>query len=295
MLRQADCQEIFVVRSRDYDLTKEEHCVRLLGDTQPDIVFHLAGLAGGIAANKARPAEFFYQNLTMGTFMLHHSWRFGARKFVAAGAAHYPLHAPIPLKEESLWEGLPQAETAPYSLAKRLLHTQSGAYYQQYGFVSVICLLANVYGPNQSFDLKASPVVPALIRKFVEATEQEDGTVTAWGTGHGTRDFIYVTDVARGLLLAAEHYERAESVNIASGTETSIGELANLLMELTGFKGTVIWDASQPDSVMRHCLDPSKAQRELGFQAQTRLREGLKCTIDWFKANRHRLRVSVSA
>lgn len=294
-LRQADCQEIFVARSRDYDLTKEEHCLRLLGDAQPDTVFHLAGLAGGIAANKARPAEFFYQNLTMGTFLLHHSCRFGVKKFVAAGAGHYPVHAPIPFKEECLWEGQPQAETAPYSLAKRLLHTQSTAYYQQYGFVSVVCLLANVYGPHQSFDPKASPVVPALIRRFVEATERGDGTVTVWGTGHATRDFIYVTDVARGLLLTAEHYERAELVNMSTGTETSIGELVNLLAELTGFKGRVKWDASQPDGAMRHCLDPSKAQRELGFQAQTRLREGLEYTVDWFKANRQHLHLSVSA
>jgi len=294
-LRQVGCQGIFVVRSRDYDLTKEEHCIRLLEDTHPDIVFHLAGLAGGIAANTARPAEFFYQNLTMGTFMLHHSWHLGVRKFVAAGAGHYPVQASIPLREESLWNGLPQAETAPYSLAKRLLHTQSTAYYQQYGFVSIIGLLANVYGPNQSFDPQASPVVPALIRKFVEATERRDGAVTVWGTGSATRDFIYVTDVARGLLLATERYERAELVNISTGIETSIEELVNLLVELTGFGGRVNWDTRQPDGAMRHCLDPGKAQRDLGFQAQTNLREGLEYTVDWFKANRHHLHLSVSA
>jgi GDP-L-fucose synthase len=231
----------------------------------------------------------------MGTFMLHHSWRVGVRAVVAAGAGHYPMHSPLPFREESLWEGLPQAETAPYSLAKRLLHTQSTAYFQQYGFVSVICLLANVYGPNQSFDPKASPVVPALIRKFVEATERGEETVTVWGTGHATRDFIYVTDVARGLLLSAEHYKRAELVNISTGTETSIRELVNLLMELTGFKGKVNWDTSQPDGAMRHCLDPSKAQRQLEFQAQTRLRDGLKYTVDWFKANRHHLHMNVPA
>lgn len=292
-LRRAGCREVFVARSHAYDLTKEEHCIRLLGDTQPDTVFHLAGLVGGIGANKARPAEFFYQNLTMGTFMLHHSWRFGVSKFVAAGAGHYPVHAPIPLKEESLWDGSPQAETAPYSLAKRLLHTQSAAYYQQYGFVSVVCLLANVYGPNQSFDPQASPVVPALIRKFVEATEQGDEYVTVWGTGRATRDFIYVTDVAHALLLTAEHYERAELVNISTGTETSIGELVNLLVELTGFMGRVDWDTSQPDGTMRHCLDPNKAKSDLGFQSQIGLREGLKHTVDWFKANRQYARLSV--
>jgi GDP-L-fucose synthase len=289
-LQQADCSDVFVARSRDYDLTKEEQCVRLLLDAQPDIVFHLAGLAGGIAANKARPAEFFYQNLTMGTFMLHHSWRLGVRKFVAAGSGHYPAHAPIPFREENLWEGLPQAETAPYSLAKRLLHTQSAAYYQQHGFVSVVCLLGNVYGPHQSFDPKASPVVPALIRRFVDATEGGDGTVTVWGSRRTTRDFIYAADVARGLLLAAEHYDRAELVNISTGVETSIRELTRYLADLTGFRGGVRWDASQPDSATRHCMDPSKAQRELGFLAQTGLREGLKHTVDWFRANRLALR-----
>ncbi len=295
MLRHAGCNGVFVVHHRDYDLTKEEHCVRLLGDTQPDTVFHLAGLAGGVSANKARPAEFFYQNLTMGTFMLHHSWRLGVKKFVAAGAGHYPVHAPIPFKEESLWDGLPQAETAPYSLAKRLLHAQSSAYYQQYGFVSVVCLLANVYGPHQSFDPKASPVVPALIRKFVEAAERGEGTVTVWGTGHASRDFIYVTDVARGLLLAAEHYERTELVNIATGTETSIAKLVDLLVELTGFGGRVEWDTNQSGGDMRHCMDPSKAKRELGFQAQTRLSEGLKYTVDWFRANRNSPHLRVTA
>lgn len=286
MLRQAGCQEIFVAHHRDYDLTGEEHCIRLLGDARPDVVFHLAGLAGGIAANRARPAEFFYENLTMGTFMLHHSWRLGVRKFVAAGAGHYPVQAAIPFKEETLWDGLPQADTAPYSLAKRLLHTQSTAYYQQYGFVSVVCLLANVYGPLQSFDPKASPVVPALIRKFVEAADRGEGTVTVWGTGRASRDFIYVTDVARGLLLAAERYERAELVNIATGTETSIAQLVDLLVELAIFRGRVEWDPSQPGGDMRHCMDPGKAKRELGFQAQTGLRDGLKYTIDWFRANR---------
>lgn len=292
-LKERGCRQIIAVGSRDYDLTKEENAIRLLEETLPDIVIHLAGRVGGIRANKERPAEFFYQNLTMGTFMLHHSWRLGVKKFVAAGAGHYPLSAPIPFKEETFWDGLPQPESAPYSLAKRLLHTQSLAYFQQYGFLSVIGILANVYGPGHTFNPEASPVVPALIRKFVEAAEEGSETVTMWGTGRPTRDFIYASDVALGLLLAAEKYEEPQLVNISTGTETTIRELMDMLVELTGFEGRVVWDTSQPDGALRHCLDVSKARKELGFQAQVGLREGLQRTIAWYKANKQRARVSV--
>jgi GDP-L-fucose synthase len=285
-LGQKDCCDIFVVRSREYDLTKEDNVIRVLEAARPDIVIHLAGLAGGISANRERPAEFFYQNLTMGTFMLHHACRLGVQKFVAAGAGHYPLGSPVPHREETFWDGLPQPETAPYSLAKRLLHTQSIAYYRQHGFPSTIGILANVYGPNHTSDLKFSPVVPALVRKFVEATENGSDSITVWGTGRPTRDFIYVSDVARGLLLAVERYERPELVNISSGTETTIRELVNILTELTGFKGRVMWDTSQPDGALRHCLDTTKARTELGFQAQVSLRQGLERTIAWLEENK---------
>jgi len=190
-LQERGCRELVVVRSADYDLTREENCIRLLEDTRPDIVIHLAGLVGGILANKTRPAEFFYQNLTMGTFMLHHSWRHGVKKFIAAGAGcGYPEHAPMPLKEESFWSGFPQQESAPYSLAKRLLHVQSTAYFQQYGFVSVIAIPGNIYGPYDNFDLSASHVVPALVRKFVDAADSGTREVVVWGTGRPTRDFF---------------------------------------------------------------------------------------------------------
>ncbi len=293
-LRKAGCREVFVVRSREYDLTKEENVIRLLEDTHPDIVLHLAGLVGGIAANKALPAEYFYQNLTIGTFMLHHSWRFKVQKFVAAGAGcGYPEHAPMPLKEEDFWSGLPQAESAPYSLAKRLLHIQSLAYYQQYGFVSIIGIPGNVYGSNDNFDLQASHVVPALVRKFTEAVEEGKEEVVVWGTGGPTRDFVYAEDVARGLLLAAERYERPELVNISSGVETSIRELVDSIQELADFQGRVVWDASRPDGQGRRCFDVSKAQQDLGFQAQTSLREGLERTIAWYKSNKALARLSV--
>lgn len=293
-LGQNGCSDIFVVRSREYDLTREDDAIRALEAARPDIVIHLAGLVGGISANMERPAEFFYQNLTMGTFMLHHACRLGIQKFVAAGAGHYPLVSAVPNREETFWDGLPQPESAPYSLAKRLMHTQSIAYYQQYGFPSTIGILANVYGPNHTFDLQFSPVVPALLRKFVEAAESGSDSVTVWGTGRPTRDFIYVSDVARGLLLAAEKYERTELVNISSGTETTIHGLVEILVELTGFKGQVEWDASQPDGTLRHCLDATKARRDLGFQVQVGLREGLERTIAWYRENRQRARVRIA-
>lgn len=292
-LKEHDCREVIAVGSRDYDLTKEENAVRLLEETRPDIVIHLAGLVGGIMANLERPAEFFYQNLTMGTFMLHHSWRLGVKKVVAAGAGHYPLSAPVPFKEETFWDGLPQPESAPYSQAKRLLHTQALAYFQQYGFVSVIGILANVYGPSHTFNVQFSPVIPALLRKFVEAAEEGSDTVTVWGSGNPTRDFIYVGDVAQGLLLAAERCERPELVNISSGTETTIRELVEMLVELTGFKGRVAWDTSRSDGALRHCLDPTKARREMGFQVQVSLRQGLERTIAWYRENKAQVRVSV--
>ena len=293
-LRKADCREVYVVRSREYDLTKEENAIRLLEDTHPDIVLHLAGLVGGIGANKTLPAEYFYQNLTIGTFMPHHSWRFKVQKFVAAGAGFgYPEPAPMPLKEEDFWSGMPQAESAPYSLAKRLLHIQSLAYYQQYGFVSIIGIPGNVYGYNDNFDLHASHVVPALVRKFTEAAAEGKEEVVVWGTGEPTRDFVYAEDVARGLLLAAERYERPELVNITSGVETSIRELADTILELTGFQGRVVWDTSHPDGQRRRCFDVSKAQQDLGFQAQTSLREGLERTIAWYKENKALARLSV--
>jgi GDP-L-fucose synthase len=293
-LREAQSGEIFVVRSREFDLTKEDRVVQLLGNVRPDIVLHLAGLVGGIGANKARPAEFFYQNLTMGTFMLHHSWRMGVRKFVAAGAGcGYPEHAPMPLKEESFWEGLPQKESAPYSLAKRLLHIQAVAYFKQHGFPSVITIPGNVYGPYDNYDLEASHVVPALVRKFFEATERGADQVVVWGTGRPTRDFVYAGDVARGILLAAERYDTPELVNISSGVETSIRELVELITQLTEFRGRVVWDASRPDGQLRRWFDINKAGADLGFEPQVSLREGLRRTVAWYRANRTLARLSV--
>ncbi len=288
------CREVFVGGHEDYDLSKEEDVVRLLEQTRPDIVIHLAGLVGGIGANKARPAEFFYQNLTMGTFMLHHSWRLGVQKFVAAGAGcGYPEHAPMPLREDSFWAGLPQEESAPYSLAKRLLHIQAMAYFRQHGFPAVIVIPGNVYGPHDNFDLEASHVVPALVRKFTDAADGDACEVTVWGTGRPTRDFVYAADVARGLLLAAEHYETPELVNISSGAETSIRELTALIGGIAGFRGRIVWDPSRPDGQLRRCFDISKAQTDLGFAPQVSLAEGVRRTVAWFEENRALARMRV--
>lgn len=292
-LRARDCQP-FVVRSRDYDLTREEQVVRLYQDTRPQVVFHLAGLVGGILANQERPADFFYQNLTMGTFLLHHAANFGVEKFVAAGAGcGYPQHAPMPLKETSFWDGLPQPESAPYSLAKRLLHVQSQAYFRQYGLPSVICVPGNVYGPNDNFDLRASHVVPALVRKFVAAVEGDQDRVVVWGSGRPTRDFVYVEDAARGMLRAAEVYPEAELVNISSGVETSVRELTEALADVCGFGREIVWDEEQPEGQRRRCFDVSKAERDLGFRAEVGLREGLAKTVEWYRANRALARLAV--
>jgi GDP-L-fucose synthase len=293
-LREQGCREIIAVGSRDHDLTKEENAIRLLEDTRPHIVIHLAGLVGGILAMKGRPAEFFYRNLTMGTFMLHHACRFGVEKFVAAGAGcGYPEHAPLPLREESFWDGFPQRESAPYSLAKRLLHIQSLAYYEQHGFVSVITMPGNIYGPYDNFDLHEGHVVPALVRKFVEATESGAPEVVVIGTGKPSRDFVYAGDVAEGILLAAERYDRTELVNLSSGVETSIRELVETIVDVTRFQGRLVWDTSGPDGQSRRWFDVSKAKRDLGFEARTSLREGLERTIGWYSKNKAVARLSV--
>lgn len=286
-LQAAGCREVIVARSRDYDLTREEATIRLLRDTLPDFVFHLAGLVGGILANKERPAEFFYQNLTMGTFLLHHACRLGVRKFIAAGAGcGYPEHAPLPLRESVFWDGLPQAESAPYSLAKRLLHIQALAYQRQYGFVTVIAIPGNIYGPYDNFDLERAHVIPALIRKFFEATDEGRSEIVVWGSGRPTRDFVYAGEVARGMLLAAERYDAVELVNLSSGVETSIREVVHHLVELTGFKGRVVWDPDRPDGQARRGFDVSKARRDLGFEASIPIREGLALTLRWFSEQR---------
>ena len=302
-LREAGCERMFVVRSADYDLTRQDHAEQLFADLAAgkdgwpakkaghsgpvDIVLHLAGFVGGIGANKSLPADFFYRNLMIGTLALHHSWKAGVSKFIAAGAGcGYPEHAPLPLSEDDFWSGFPQQESAPYSLAKRLLHVQGLAYWRQHSFPSVITIPGNIYGPYDNFDLEHAHVIPALVRKFVEAVDDGKAQVEVWGSGKPTRDYVYAGDVAEGILRAAEHYDEPALVNLASGVETNIIQVVEALTEITGFGGEIVWDRSRPDGQARRVFDTSRAQREMGFTCRTGLREGLQKTVDWYRANR---------
>jgi GDP-L-fucose synthase len=290
-LRALGCRQVYVARSRDWDLTREDQAERLFARVRPQVVFHLAGLVGGIAANKAHPGQFFYRNLMMGVLVLHQAWRSGAEIMVSAGAGcGYPEHAPLPLDEEHFWNGFPQIDSAPYSLAKRMLHVGSFAYWKEYRFNSVVTIPGNIYGPYDNFDLEAAHVVPALVRKFVEAMDRGMPEVAVWGSGRPTRDFVYAGDVAAGLIMAAQKCTEPTLVNLASGTETSIRELVETLAEVTGFKGRLIWDASRPDGQSRRVFDISRARRELGWEPQTSLKEGLTKTVNWYRANRQTAR-----
>ena len=281
------CHEVFVVRFEEFDLTRESEVERLFSDHGADIVIHLAGLVGGIGANKSFPADYFYQNLMMGVLTMHYAWKSGAKKFVAAGAGcGYPEHAPMPLKESSFWDGFPQQESAPYSLAKRMLHVQSIAYWRQHGFQSVVTVPGNIYGPYDNFNLENAHVIPALVRKFVEATEEGAESLTVWGTGKPTRDFVYAGDVAEGIFKSAEIYDQPQLVNLASGRDTSIRDVVQTLIGITGFDGKIHWDTSRPDGQCERRFDLSKAEADLGFKARTSLEEGLRLTVDWYRKNR---------
>lgn len=274
----------FVVRSKDYNLATEADVIRLFKEHQADVVLHLAGLVGGILPNKEKPADYFYQNLMMGTLMHHYSWRNGVKKFIAAGAGcGYPETAPNPLKETSFWDGFPQKESAPYSLAKRLLSIQSEAYFRQHGFVSVITIPGNIYGPYDNFNLHDAHVIPALCRKFVEATDSKAPSVEVWGTGKAARDFVYAGDVAEGILLAAETQDQYNLINLSSGRETSIREIVEMLKRVTGFAGEIAWNTNRPDGQMHRKFDVSKAKEVLGWQVRTDLEAGLRLTADWYR------------
>jgi GDP-L-fucose synthase len=282
-LRARGAGDIFVPRRAEYDLRQMDAVRALLADARPDVIIHMAAIVGGIGANRAHPAEFFYDNLMMGAQLFHESWQAGVKKFVAIGTVcAYPKFTPVPFREDSLWDGYPEETNAPYGLAKKMLLVQSQSYRQQYGFNSVYLLPTNLYGPRDNFDLETSHVIPALIRKFLEAKARGERQVVGWGTGTPTREFLYVEDAAEGILLATEHYAGSEPVNLGSGMEISIRELTELIAELTGFEGEVMWDTSKPDGQPRRSLDTSRATSAFGFRAQTSFREGLKRTIDWY-------------
>jgi GDP-L-fucose synthase len=258
----------------------------MFAEHKPDVLFHLAGLIGGIGANKTRPADFCYENLVMGTTVLHESWKAGVKKYLTVmGGCSYPAKAPSPIKESELFNGYPQMESAPYSLAKAMSAVQAEAYRRQHGFNAIVLVPGNIYGPYDNFDLNNSHVIPALIRKFLQAKTEGKAEVPAWGTGKPTRDFVYVTDVCEAILLAAEKYDSSDIVNISSGLTVTIKELTETVAQLTGYEGRVVWDTTKPDGQMFKGFDVTRMRETLGYECRTPLREGLKKTIDWYRAN----------
>jgi len=307
-LKERGCKEIFVPRSKDYDLVEMESVKRVYKDSKPHIVIHLAARVGGIGANRANPGKFFYDNLMMGVQMMEVGRQVGLEKFLAIGTVcAYPKFTPIPFKEENLWNGYPEETNAPYGLAKKMLLIQAQAYREQYSFNAIYLLPVNLYGPRDNFDPESSHVIPALIHKIIDAMgvkesaslrmsepnklnrperpekrDKPDKPVIVWGTGKATREFLYVEDCAEAIILAAEKYNKSEPVNIGAGFEISIKDLVDLIIKITGFKGQTIWDNSKPDGQPRRMLDTPKAEKEFGFKAETSLEEGLTKTIKWY-------------
>jgi len=287
-LKAHGANEIFIPRKTAYNLVDPDDIGRMLTDSNPDVVIHAAALAGGIGANRARPAEFFYTNLMMGVPLMHQAWKRGVKKFVALGTiCSYPKFAPTPFREEDLWNGYPEETNAPYGLAKKMLLVQAQAYRQEYGFDAIFLLPVNLYGPRDNFDLETSHVIPALIRKFTEAQERGDRQVELWGDGSPTREFLYVRDAAEGVVLAAERYDGAEPVNLGSGQEISIKKLAETIAEYTGYKGEFVWNTEKPNGQPRRLLDVSRAEEYFGFQAGTNFEDGLRKTVEWFREHRN--------
>jgi GDP-L-fucose synthase len=286
-LRERGCQNVFVPRSRDYDLVDNEAVKKLYHDSKPDVIIHLAAVVGGIGANRENPGKFFYDNLMMGIQMMEQGRLFGLEKFVAIGTiCAYPKFTHVPFKEEDLWNGYPEETNAPYGLAKKMLLVQSQAYRQQYRFNSIYLLPVNLYGPGDNFDPTSSHVIPALIKKAFDAKGKGERHITVWGTGKPTREFLYVEDAAEGIVLATEKYNKPDPVNLGAGFEISIRSLIQLICELAGFDGEVRWDTTKPDGQPRRRLDTSKAKLEFGFEAKTDFRDGLRRTIEWYSTNK---------
>lgn len=278
--------EVFVPCRRDYDLVEMTDVRRLLTDTAPDLIIHLAAVVGGIGANQKSPGRFFYENLMMGAQLIEQARVANVEKFVAVGTVcAYPKHTPVPFKEDDLWNGYPEETNAPYGLAKKMMLVQAQSYRQQYGFNTIFLLPANLYGPGDNFDPASSHVIPALIRKCVEARETGAEAVEVWGTGAASREFLYVADCAEAIRLAAKRYDEAAPVNIGSGAEITISELVHTIARLCGFEGRIIWQRDKPDGQPRRSLAVSRAKEKFGFEARTPLEEGLKRTIEWYERN----------
>lgn len=280
------CKRIYIPRSKNYDLRKEQDIIKMFKDFRPQIIIHLAAVVGGIGANKENPGKFFYDNLIMGTQLMEQARLHETEKFVAIGTiCSYPKLAQIPFKETDLWSGYPEETNAPYGLAKKMMLVQSQAYREQYGFNSIFLLPVNLYGPGDNFDLNTSHVIPAIIRKCIEAKQNNQKAITLWGTGKVTREFIYADDAAEGIVLAAEKYNESNPINIGSGQEILIADLAKKIKHLTGFSGNIIWDQNKPDGQPRRQLDTELAKEKFGFRARTDLNSGLKNTIEWYRKN----------
>jgi len=275
---------IFVPRSAQYDLRDATAVKQLFHDAKPQIVIHLAAVVGGIGANRENPGRYFYDNAMMGLQLIETSRQERLEKFVATGTiCAYPKFTPVPFREDDLWNGYPEETNAPYGLAKKMMLVQSQAYRQQYGFNGITLFPVNLYGPRDNFDLNSSHVIPALIRKIVEAQKAKSSFIDAWGTGSASREFLFVRDAAHGIVLAADQYDKPEPVNLGSGEEISIRRLVEFICELTGYQGEVRWDATKPDGQPRRCLEVSRARQEFGFEAKTSLRDGLTETIEWYR------------
>jgi GDP-L-fucose synthase len=284
-LKAAGCRDIFIPLIADFDLRKEADIVRLYRQFPADMVIHLAAAVGGIGANRENPGSFFYDNLIMGVQLIEQARLFKINKFVAIGTVcAYPKFAPVPFREEDIWNGYPEETNAPYGLAKKMLLVQSQAYRQQYGFNSIFLLPLNLYGPRDNFNPASSHVIPAIIKKIMDAKKRGETSVTLWGTGEASRGFLYVEDCARGIVLAAEKYDQSDPVNLGTPMEIKIKDLAVLIAGLIGYEGKVVWDSTKPDGQPRRGLDVSRAQREFGFTAKTGFEDGLKKTIDWYVA-----------
>jgi len=282
------CHKIEVADFPEFNLTKLSDIIRMYEEQKPDIIVHLAAKVGGIGFNQEKPAELFYDNLIMGAQLMHEAYLRKIEKFVALGTiCAYPKFTPVPFKEEDIWVGYPEETNAPYGLAKKMMLVQSQAYRQQYGFNSIFLLPVNLYGPGDNFDLRSSHVIPALIKKCFDAIDKKESSINVWGTGDATREFFFVEDAAEAIYLATQKYNKSEPVNIGAGYEISIKKLVELIAELSGFKGSIIWDKTKPDGQPRRMLDTSKALKEFGFKAKTDFVTGLIKTIDWYKINRY--------
>jgi len=290
-LKERGAQEVFIPNIEDYDLTQLTSIQKMLDDAKPDVIIHLAAQVGGIGANREHPGEFFYNNLMMGVQLMHESWKRSIEKFVAIGTiCAYPKFTPVPFKEADLWNGYPEETNAPYGLAKKMLLVQSQAYRQQYGYNSIFLLPVNLYGPGDNFNPASSHVIPALIRKCVQAVDEGQNEIEVWGDGSPTREFLYVEDAAEGILLATEKYNDSEPVNLGSGFEISIKDLVHLIADLTGYQGSFRWDTSKPNGQPRRCLDTNRALKSFGFKAQVSFEEGLKHTVAWYQENKERIK-----